>query len=84
MTRFRIEDAESEVSEEVVNKRDHSAFRGVSLYEVWHGALSTGASFQLQSNIMVYHTEQISNGPRPMFWNMQKCAMDGNVNVFIT
>ncbi len=67
LTRFKIEDAKSEVSKEVVNKKEPSAFRGAFLNEVWHGALPTGASFQVLSDIVVYHTGQLQMVHGPYF-----------------
>ena len=57
--RSKIKDAKSEESEEIVNKREHSAFRGASLVEFWHSALSTGATFQVLSDILVHHKRQL-------------------------
>ena len=66
-----------------MNRPEHSAFPEASLVEVWDGALSTGASFQVRSDIVIPH-RAISDGSRAMIWTMKKCAMDGIVKGFIT
>ena len=44
LTKFKIEDAKSEVSKKVVYKREQSAFRGASLNKVWMGSFHQSLS----------------------------------------